>query len=399
MSVIVKYEWDLGNGTTSSSPTPHTTYFPGVYTVTLKVTTDDGNTYTAYESEFIAVAEDQQNLFTEKYLSDPRSYHFGVNESVSTGWSRNSGNNWVWPESQASISHITINGITCLLVWDMYDDIQYCINPRNTSFSAITHLDKGSHEIECSATFGGVLAASAEYDIMHQETTVHLRKDIDSQTRPTGMDVFMSLIDDDGTVLEKVKVVTGSEIVFKDQSVYLTGEMQSVQVKFETSKSGYQLTSFESIYKTNDKSTASQVGQGDDTATSIADVSTWITSTGDYAVDLATGAIPSLSASLVNGPNSHGNAISLSGDLDIGNEATIGTLLMWYSGTEPLLGLEMINQSTTDSFTLITFTGSIPANITVPNGNTIYDIRITSEELTAYAIADYASNYRHHIGD
>lgn len=400
MATIVKYEWDLGNGEVSNSPTPVATYFPGVYNVQLIATTSDGNTYVAYESKLIFVAEDQQNLLTEKYLTDPKSYHYGTNPSIASGWSRNSGDNWVWPESQASVSHQTVNGIDCLLVWDLYDDYQYLINPRNSAFSQVVHTDKGVFEISCSATFGGVMAESNSYEIMHQQTKIHLRKDIDTGTRPTGMSTYMSLIGEDGDILEKVKVVTGSEIIFKEQSVYANGEHESLQIKFETDKSGYQLTNFESIYKSNDKSNIAEIGTGTDTAAQISDVDSWITRTGTYAVDLANGNQTGISASFVSGPDGWvGSAANLTADLTVANSGVTGTLLFWYTGTKPDIGISLIDTIIINGYTLAYYVGAIPSSVTIPNGTTFFDFRIINGTLTEETIYDYGNNFNLHIGE
>jgi len=398
---IVKYEWDLGNGVISSSPSPYTTYTPGYYNVQLIATTDTGETFVVQKINFIVVSEDQQNLFHSRYITNPKSFHYGDKESTSTGWSRNSGDNWIWPESQAAVSHEVINGIDHLLVWDMYDDKQYVINPRNSAVSDITHLDKDVHEIDCSATFRGITGISRTYDIMHQETVIQLRKDIDTKTRPSGMRTFISLIGEDGEVLEKVEAVTGREIVFKEQSEYINGEHGLIQLKFETDKSGYQLVSYESTYKTNDKSDSAQQDVLQNTEVLVANVSTWVTRALDYEVDLATGTALTVSGTRVTGPDSLAlTAITLSADLDLQNVSVIeSTFFFWYKGTvQPDVGFAVTDVTTKNGFTLAYVAGTIQANIIMPSGATIFDARVVTGQLSEETLADYADNLELHLG-
>jgi len=53
---IVSYEWDFGDGTKSTDPNPEHTYnTPGEYTVTLKVTTDQGISHTESKVNYVKV--------------------------------------------------------------------------------------------------------------------------------------------------------------------------------------------------------------------------------------------------------------------------------------------------------------------------------------------------------
>lgn len=400
MSIITNYNWDLGNGETSSSPSPVVVYGPGKYTVALSATSDTGGITEVTEVDFIVVTEDQQTLFNEKYLTDPKSFHYGTNQSVASGWSENAGDNWVWPESQAAVTHENIDGIDYLLVWDMFDDKQYCINPRESAFTNITHVDKDAHEIACSTTFKARVGESRDYQIMHQQTKVQLRNDIDTGTRPSGMTIYMSLIGEDGETLERVPLTPGREVIFKEQSVYTGGEHDSIQIKFEADKSGFLLSSYESIYKTMDKSVAATSNVLDtDTASVFADVKHWITTEGDYIVDLGTGSSITPVWNYTTGPDGvSGSSILLTSDFDIGNVEHTGTLTFWYKGTKPSIGVVTTDSVTTGGFTLSEYTGVIPANITFNLGSELFDIRILNSSTDSITISDYGTHYQKHIG-
>lgn len=399
MADIAKYEWDLGNGVRSSSPTPTTRYSPGKYTVGLTATSDTGDVYTVEEIDFIIVSEDQQNLLHEKYFTDPRSFHYGTRDSVSTGWSENAGDNWIWPESQAAVTHRIINGVDYLLVWDMYDDVQYCINPRETANSSITHLDKDTNEISCSATFPAMIGESHDYQIMHQQTKVQLRNDIDTGTRPVGMSVYMSLLGQDGEVLERVKVQPGREIVFKEQSTYEGGEHDSIQIRFETDKSGYMLTAYESVYKTDDKSITASEGVGEDTAYLVANVSNWLTRTESYLIDLGNGVEQTQVWTYTTGADGRANtAIQLTGSYDIANAGITGTIMFWYKGVQPSIGVALTDVMTKNGFTLTYFAGAVPANITFAITNELFDIRVLPVELDLETVTDYGTHLEDHLG-
>ena len=61
----VSWLWDFGNGTTSTSQNPQTTYLSaGLYTITLKVTNDKGCTKTASRNNFISVTNGVSASFT-----------------------------------------------------------------------------------------------------------------------------------------------------------------------------------------------------------------------------------------------------------------------------------------------------------------------------------------------
>lgn len=395
---ISKYYWDLGNGETSSSPTPTSIYGPGKYTVKLIAVTTSGIELTVEEIDFIIVTEDQQTLFNEKYLTDPKSFHYGTNASIASGWSENAGANWIWPGSQASITHESIDGIDYLLVWDMFDGKQYCINPRETAFSSIVHKDKDTNEISCSVTFPSVTGESADYQIMHQQTKFQLRNDIDTGERPTGMSIYMSLIGQEGEILEKVKAVPRREVIFKEQSTYDGGEHDNMQIKFESDKSGYLLTSYESIYKTIDKCVASLQGSAGDTAALVADVVSWLTVERNYLLNLGTGAEVTSVWTNTTGPDGSTSAINLTSDLDIENASSTGTLMFWYKGVKPVIGVSTTDSVVSGGFTLTYYSGIIPANITFPFGSELFDIRITSSELDLETIEDYGNNYKKHVG-
>lgn len=397
MANIVKYQWYVDGVPFSNLSNPQRLFGPGIYDIRVDLVFDDDTSQTLEEFSFIIVSEDQQNQFNTLYKENKKSYHYGINPSTALGWSRNSGDNWVWPESQAAVTKEVVNGIEYLLVWDMFDDKQYCINPHGRD---VIHLDKDDNEIACSATFAGVTGESRDYEIMHQETTIHLRKDLDSGTRPTGMSTYVSLIGEEGEVLEKVKVQTGSEIVFKEQSTYTGGEHKLLQLKFETDKSGYLMTSYESIYKTNDQSNTSFNGNDSATDALVGNLSLWLSRKKEYTMDLATGTTYTIDVNYTTGADGNANtAIQTLSAIQLDSPAVSnGTIMFWYKGSKPDLGVTTTDSVVKNGFTLTSFVGSIPADILIPDSAEIFDLRIVASELTQDQIDDYGNNLEKILG-
>lgn len=405
MANIISYLWEFSNGVVSREASPIVTFIPGRYDVTLTVETDDDDVLTITKTDYIVVTEDNQNLLKVDYLNTPSAiserascYHYGMNQSTANGWSRVSGEHWVWPEAQASISHEVRNGIDYLLVWDMYDDYQYCINPRNTIDTPITHLDKGLYPIECSVTLTGVTGERRSFDIMHQETLLHFRKDIDTGTIPADLEITTSLIGSDGTVLEEKTVPVDTEVVFKEQSVYNYGEHKVVQIKVETNKSGFNLSGIDSNYKVDDKLKITATGQEGDTAAIMADASFWLSYKEDYETDLVSGDSFTFSRIYEVGPDGRDGSSIFSYDvIYLQNEELENCTLSFWSTSEPNIGVELVTIKTIGGWKLYAFSGTVPQDIELPNGSYYYDIRIINSVVSLDTLNDYANNLKLHV--
>lgn len=405
MANITSYSWTFSNGITSDLPSPIVMFTPGVYDVALSVTLDNGDTVTTTEVGYIVVTEDKQNMLSSGYLdhSTPGcravSYHYGNRASTASGWSRNSGEHWIWPESQPAISHEELNGIDNLLVWNLYDDYQYCINPRNTVDSPVTHLDKEEHEIPCSVTFPGVTGESKSFDIMHQESRFHVRKDIDSKTVPVGMTITTSLIGSNDEVLESKECDADVEVVFKEQSVYNYGEHKVVQLKFETDKSGFLLSGVDSMYKVDDKMRISSVGQAGDTASIMANVSYWLSYKHSYAYEIVNYTeIANTGFAYVTGPDGRsGSAVRCTTGISFYNEAYDSCSLVFWAKDPTGFGNMFTEVMTKNGFILYYYNGSIPENIGFASGISVYDFRIFADAISADTLTDYGNNLMLHV--
>jgi hypothetical protein len=412
MASIVKYEWNFGDGQTSGMSSPLVQFTPGVFDTSVTITFDDGSTVTVSESDFISVTEDKQNLVTSGYLTLDEdqarhavSYHYGTKPSNASGWSRNTGENWVWPESQAAISHQIIDGVDYLLVWDMYDDLQYCINPRNTVSDTTTYLDKDSNEIACSVTFKAATGESTAYDIMHQESIFHMKNDIDSKSMSTNMTIDVTLIGEDGVVLEEKLLSADSEVVFKEQSMYEHGEHKYMQLKFGTDKSKFLLAGYDSYFKVDDKMRMSITGQDGDTFAIVAGADYVLSIKNDYEADIVSGTpvdTDMFHLSSDTAPDGFESAIELDDDLVIGNaESAPGTLVFWYKGVEPIIyGFTFVDTGIVkNSFHLVyAIKGTLPADITFTSGSILYDIRVYYSTIDSSVIMDYGNNVKLHVG-
>src|SRR5688572_420253 len=84
-ATINKWEWDFGDGHTSTQQNPGHTYLnSGNYTVTLKITTDKGCTHTFSKDQYIRIASGVKTIFTDssdKNCKAPATLYFAGKSS------------------------------------------------------------------------------------------------------------------------------------------------------------------------------------------------------------------------------------------------------------------------------------------------------------------------------
>lgn len=99
-AAIKKWEWDFGDGHTSTLQNPEHTYFNSAnYTVTLKITTDKGCTHTFSKEQYVRIASGVTTAFTDSANLDckaPVTFHFTNNSNgpgtLSYAWDFGDGN-------------------------------------------------------------------------------------------------------------------------------------------------------------------------------------------------------------------------------------------------------------------------------------------------------------------
>ena len=123
------FVWDFGDGTKSTLPNPtHTYKIPGDYIITLSVTID-GIT-TDYITE-ITVFEELSRTLGIGVNQSRQSLQYGADETQGYGWSENSGDGHVWPDSKPSNLFIyNENGDHEQLVWDSVTGLPYVYDGR-----------------------------------------------------------------------------------------------------------------------------------------------------------------------------------------------------------------------------------------------------------------------------
>jgi gliding motility-associated-like protein len=114
-ATINKWEWDFGDGHTSTLQNPgHTYYNSGNYTVTQKITTDKGCTHTFSKDQYIRIASGVKSIFTDssdKNCKAPATLYFTGNSSgpgtLSYSWDFGDGNR---SNAQKPVHTYTTNG-------------------------------------------------------------------------------------------------------------------------------------------------------------------------------------------------------------------------------------------------------------------------------------------------
>jgi hypothetical protein len=233
---------------------------------------------------------------------------------------------------------------------------------------------------------------------MHQETLLHFRKDIDTKTLPSDLEVTTSLIGSDDTVLEEKTVAADTEIVFKEQSVYNYGEHKVVQIKVETNKSGFNLSGIDSNYKVDDKLKITAVGQEGDTAAVMSNVSFWLSYKVNYETDLVSGESSGLTSNPVEGPDGRSDSGTFANDEILFNNTQVsGKTLVFWSQSQPILGVTPVLIKTVGTWKLFAYSGTLPADFEMPKSIHYYDIRLINSVVSSATLNDYANNLKLHV--
>ncbi len=401
MATIVGYLWDFGDGTTSTQSAPQHVFNPGTYDVSLTITYDNGDTVLIEEDNFIIVADANSSILGPAYIDRPKSFNYGINKSYGVGWSKNTGDDWIYPESQACIIHRTIDGVDHLIVWDMWDGKPYVINTRNTAYTFVSHLDKGTTEIVCKAKFGAVTGESKSLYISHQESLIHIKKDVDVGYRVDPV-LTTRLYGEWGAELESARVNADREVVFKTQSTFKPlGEHRLMQLEIESDRSGFVLAGVDSVYKVIDKSALSSRYTQADPDERFASVLRWLTRTNGYEVDLGTGDAIDAVKTLISGPDGGSDTgVWYDVTVSLGNPSTTGSVFFVANTQTPSINVGVVAQKvkTVGSWSYYLYSGSLNVEIEIPGTLPFFDFRVTDTTITTDDIDVYASRIDDFIG-
>lgn len=281
MSEILTYDWNFGDGNTSSLSAPTNVYTTGWYTVELKVLTSLGYYSTITKEYYIKVQESNVTNFNSDYLNGKTSLHFGWNNETSYGWSENTGDNWIWAESKGAVMDFVYLGNKYKLVWDLYTDKQYVIN-TGTGRIEEEFTDKAvdgndGYDIESIITLPEFNGEKESFTLSHMQTDVFFKSLSNNNALPSDFKVDVALYDANGVIPVETKedINIDAETVFYYQSAN-TESNNYRQVEITASQSDYKLLSIESMFKVEDRSRVASYSV-DTIESSITNVSSWFT--------------------------------------------------------------------------------------------------------------------------
>jgi len=402
MATILEYLWDSGNGESSNEENPTFRYAPGAYSVSLRANVD-GIWRVVTRYSYIVVSETDQNLMDTNFLNNPKSFHYGFSEGHGFNWSENSGEEWVWPESGASIFETDYNGEVVKIAYDLYDDLPYIINTRNSENLVESYLDKGVTKIVTDIILPEYTGDLRKYSFSHVQTDIRFRAILTETDLSDSLQIDASLITKSGTTpIETIKDASiDKEIVFITSNRRIE-DTSTRQLEIATNESKFQLMGYNSTFKVNDKTKTASKGGTKDYSIFLASTTSWY-SRGDYSLDRCTGNYTTLTGSEITGVDSRANsAISLTGDLTLDNIAQAdGCLMFWYKGTAPVITDVIYTNSEyaiSGDWKLAYANGSIPANMVMPSLSEVFDIRIYASNIETDYLDEYKVNYEFFLG-
>lgn len=401
---ISSYFWEFSNGVTSTLPEPYVTFSPGVWDAKLTVVVD-GNTYVVEKTAYIKVYEINQDIYDEDYLRYPRCLHYGWNNNHGFGWSLVSGDHWLWPEAQASILEVSENGHDFKIVWDLYDDRPYVLNPRKMAFYEDSYLDKGLYDIECSVKLPESKGEMDHYDVTHQETYLKLVPDVGYDSISGTMTVDISILVGGSSIASETNtnIDTDNGITFLYQN---DGDESktSNQLLIKTSESKFQLVSVESYYKTNDRDRNPAINEPVAKSDIWTNLSFWL-SRGSYIKDRVSGSNVERTGTgflPTTGPDGMSNSAVtvLDGSYFFTTSFTrlsSGSIVLWVKGDiiPDIGGYTFTTHYTSGQWHLVYYNGSVnPFSITCGTADsyTVFDIRVLNSQVTEEQLNEYVNN-------
>lgn len=269
MGTIIKYEWDFGDGNYSYVRSPFHIYKnPGIYTVGLKATHSDGNVKEYINAYYIRVYSIAEAAYDIGNHDDKKCLVFGFGDELGNGWAEFSGDEWMWPESNAAISEIGIGLGVYKVIYDNKTGLPFIINTKDgTADSNIkaSLLDK-KNEVLMDANFvkTGVnpgypikwtcvtpeyVGDQVKFRISHDETFIKMLPMLGRDTIPSENEIKASLLFDGRIIAEQeLKYVDEhSEIIFSERN-----DADRVQIAISGTYAGLRLTNIETTLKTSD---------------------------------------------------------------------------------------------------------------------------------------------------
>jgi len=256
---ITQWDWDFGDGETSSAPSPYHIYKnPGFYDVKLTVTQSDGEQKTIVKSQYIHIHSVAEALFTDRPIDNKLCLVYGMGFGEGSGWSEFSGDRWVFPENLGSLVLIENDDDILDICFDFETGLPFIINTRDKEGNKIKSAYRdmiglpGYEEgfpIESVIVTPQFAGEERKYRIKHEETFVDIRPlDVEKGYEYLIKSNAYLLIDG-----ERIPSEIITDIRKDSEFLFVNTEMgDRVQVGLDFSESGWSISAIESIFTVSD---------------------------------------------------------------------------------------------------------------------------------------------------
>lgn len=420
MSSIILREWDFGDGSEKStlrSPY-HIFKRPGIFPITLKVTHSDGRVKVSSKSNYIRVYSVAECVYDIGNLSSKKCLVFGTNGQFGNGWSEFSGEEWIWPESRASMTDIAISGDVHKVCFDNKTGLPFILNPRDGDAGSgieasfvdkkneplydengdVTGIINEGYPVEWLMITPEYVGSENKFRVSHEETFVKIRPITKEDSFDPDLELTAYLLHDGSpTAHRTVRAFDEQgEIMFP-----MHDRANEVQVGIKGSHGGIRITDIEtSLLRSDVTRVASRPESGDaQFQLYMATMSIWLTRT-DASINSATGIPidPAVTFNLQDGPDGLSNSafeitqqmvLTLSGEtfLCFFYEGASINLLDEGDVSIPLTETEFGSWK----FAYADITGK--SEVKFPINSILFDVRIIQQTLTDLTwLSDYTTD-------
>ena len=407
--------WNFGDGTTSTEANPtHTYKNPGVFTVRC-----DYQGYTGVSGTFFSGSITKEKLITvfnggnDSSVITNKSFRYGLTSSQGVGFSENTGSDWVFPEGRTGTVMVYDNNKQPhLLVLNYSDGKFYDISTRDSAASSnIVKVWQDKVDISGIAgtdicpkvRFRETTGTFEKFFIRTASESIYTRPVDKIEGYPSGITFDVSQYVDDKQTKYKA---TTKDIKLPKQELVFDRQVEGHRIITEvvTNKAKVQIVGREMDYISYDRSPdpITKISSEDTWQQNISLPTSWISRGGNQLVDKATGSTLVGNVTYITGVDGKGSsAITITTPIQlVNNLITSGTLMLWCGLGYTIPGITLITIGGFDDWFLCYATGSIPANITLPNGN-VFDVRLYSTVLDndtmQYYMNDCVDNYADNV--
>jgi hypothetical protein len=351
------------------------------------------------------------------FNTSKKCFQFGFNSEHGGGWSERGGDNWIWPESPASILTLFDGENREQIVWDSKDGLPYIIDSKDgplNSDKVKAWKDKVDPNIVDSGTdilweilTGEFIGEEFHYFVSLLDTHLSFKPANPLKKNTTGFDAAglpLSFVANcearvDGSVTE-----TGSALNTpsgRDITIERTVRGKSIQLAISGVVSAFKLRTIETYLKVEDKPDNS-VSTTESTYQELLSNPVFWISRYIGLVNRVTGlTVSNVACSLIAGPDGiSDSAFNLHTDFLVWENDTIsnGTILIWHKAGYVIPSVTLIEVDSIGTWILSYFTGEITSGKYLPLGD-FFDFRLFNTPISVAAILHYFDNIKNHNGD